>query len=44
MGFPSYFLVVSDLIAWAKSQNIRVGPGRGSAAGSMVSYAMGITG
>jgi DNA polymerase-3 subunit alpha len=43
MGFPSYFLVVSDLIAWAKSQNIRVGPGRGSAAGSMVSYAMGIT-
>ncbi len=43
MGFPGYFLVVADFITWAKSQGIRVGPGRGSAAGSMVSYAMGIT-
>jgi DNA polymerase III subunit alpha len=43
MGFPSYFLVVADLIAWAKAQGIRVGPGRGSATGSLVSYAMGIT-
>ncbi len=44
MGFPSYFLVVADLINWARSQGIRVGPGRGSAAGSLVAYAMGITG
>jgi DNA polymerase-3 subunit alpha len=43
MGFPGYFLVVADFIGWAKRQGIRVGPGRGSAAGSMVSYAMGIT-
>jgi len=43
MGFPGYFLVVADFIAWAKSQGIRVGPGRGSAAGSMASFAMGIT-
>jgi DNA polymerase III subunit alpha len=43
MGFPGYFLVVADFIEWAKRQGIRVGPGRGSAAGSMVSYAMGIT-
>jgi len=43
MGFPGYFLVVADFITWAKSQGIRVGPGRGSAAGSMVVYAMGIT-
>ncbi|WP_349898197.1 DNA polymerase III subunit alpha [Parafrigoribacterium soli] len=43
MGFPGYFLVVADFIGWAKSQGIRVGPGRGSAAGSMVAYAMGIT-
>jgi DNA polymerase-3 subunit alpha len=43
MGFPGYFLVVADFITWAKSQGIRVGPGRGSAAGSLVSYAMGIT-
>ncbi len=43
MGFPGYFLVVADFIAWAKSRGIRVGPGRGSAAGSMASYAMGIT-
>ncbi|MEO8527782.1 MAG: DNA polymerase III subunit alpha, partial [Pseudolysinimonas sp.] len=43
MGFPGYFLVVADFITWAKAQGIRVGPGRGSAAGSLVSYAMGIT-
>ena len=43
MGFPGYFLVVADFITWAKAQGIRVGPGRGSAAGSMASYAMGIT-
>ncbi|MGL4340534.1 MAG: DNA polymerase III subunit alpha [Rhodoglobus sp.] len=43
MGFPGYFLVVADFISWAKEQGIRVGPGRGSAAGSMASYAMGIT-
>ena len=43
MGFPGYFLVVADYINWAKSQGIRVGPGRGSGAGSMVAYAMGIT-
>jgi DNA polymerase-3 subunit alpha len=43
MGFPGYFLVVADFIAWAKAQGIRVGPGRGSAAGSLVSYALGIT-
>lgn len=43
MGFPGYFLVVADFIAWARAQGIRVGPGRGSAAGSLVSYALGIT-
>jgi DNA polymerase-3 subunit alpha len=43
MGFPGYFLVVADFIAWAKRQGIRVGPGRGSAAGSIASYALGIT-
>ena len=43
MGFPGYFLVVADFIAWARAQGIRVGPGRGSAAGSIVAYAMGIT-
>lgn len=43
MGYPGYFLVVADFIAWARSQGIRVGPGRGSAAGSIVSYALGIT-
>ncbi|MGO1199953.1 MAG: DNA polymerase III subunit alpha, partial [Dermabacteraceae bacterium] len=43
MGFPGYFLVVSDYIKWAKEQDIRVGPGRGSGAGSMVAYAMRIT-
>jgi DNA polymerase-3 subunit alpha len=43
MGFPGYFLVVSDLCSHARSVGIRVGPGRGSAAGSLVSYALGIT-
>ncbi|MDX6348210.1 MAG: polymerase subunit alpha [Streptomyces sp.] len=43
MGFPGYFLVVADFIMWAKNNGIAVGPGRGSAAGSIVSYAMGIT-
>lgn len=43
MGFPGYFLVVSDYIRWARSKGIRVGPGRGSGAGSMVAYALGIT-
>ncbi|MFJ6570799.1 DNA polymerase III subunit alpha [Streptomyces sp. NPDC091292] len=43
MGFPGYFLVVADFIMWAKKQGIAVGPGRGSAAGSLVSYAVGIT-
>ena len=44
MGFPGYFLVVADLVAHAKQVGIRVGPGRGSAAGSLVAYALGITG
>ncbi len=42
-GFASYFLIVQDLINWAKNQGIVVGPGRGSAAGSFVSYLIGIT-
>jgi DNA polymerase-3 subunit alpha len=42
-GFPSYFLIVADLIGYARSVDIRVGPGRGSAAGSLVAYALGIT-
>ena len=41
--FAPYFLVVRNMISWAKSQGIRVGPGRGSAAGSLVCYALGIT-
>ena len=44
MGFASYFLIVGDLIDFAKSRNIRTGAGRGSAAGSIVSYCLGITG
>jgi DNA polymerase-3 subunit alpha len=44
MGFPGYFLVVADLVNHARSKGIRVGPGRGSAAGAVVSYALGITG
>jgi DNA polymerase-3 subunit alpha len=43
MGFPGYFLVVADLCRHAREVGIRVGPGRGSAAGSLVSYALGIT-
>ena len=43
MEYPGYFLVVQDFVNWAKEQGIRVGPGRGSAAGSVVSYALGIT-
>ncbi|MBF9133352.1 DNA polymerase III subunit alpha [Plantactinospora sp. S1510] len=43
MGFPGYFLVTADLIAYARREGIRVGPGRGSAAGSLVAYATGIT-
>ncbi|MDH4330891.1 MAG: DNA polymerase III subunit alpha, partial [Candidatus Moranbacteria bacterium] len=43
MGFPSYFLIVQDFVNWAKGQGIVVGPGRGSAAGSFVSYLIGIT-
>ncbi len=44
MGFPGYFLVVADLVSHAKQVGIRVGPGRGSAAGSLVAYSLGITG
>ena len=43
MGFPGYFLVTADLVAYAKSVGIRVGPGRGSAAGALIAYALGIT-
>lgn len=42
-GYATYFLIVQDFIGWAKSNGIYVGPGRGSAAGSLVSYALGIT-
>lgn len=42
-GFPGYFLIVADFIRWAKQRGIPVGPGRGSAAGSLVSYSLGIT-
>ncbi len=43
MGFPGYFLIVADFIRYGKENNVPVGPGRGSAAGSIVAYAMGIT-
>ena len=43
MKFPGYFLIVHDFIAWSKQQNIPVGPGRGSGAGSLVAYALRIT-
>lgn len=43
LGFASYFLITADFIQWARDQDIPVGPGRGSAAGSLVAYAMGIT-
>lgn len=42
MGFPAYFLIVREMIQWAKDHRIIVGPGRGSAAGAMVSYCLGI--
>jgi len=43
MGFPGYFLIVADFISWARKNGIPVGPGRGSGAGSLVAYALGIT-
>ncbi|MFM2057164.1 MAG: hypothetical protein RLY71_1549 [Pseudomonadota bacterium] len=43
MGFPGYFLIVSDFIRWAKANGCPVGPGRGSGAGSLVAYALSIT-
>ena len=43
MGFPGYFLIVADFINWAKDHGIPVGPGRGSAAGSLVAYSIRIT-
>ncbi|MBI5271003.1 MAG: DNA polymerase III subunit alpha [Burkholderiales bacterium] len=43
MGFPGYFLIVSDFIKWAKANGCPVGPGRGSGAGSLVAYALSIT-
>jgi len=43
MGFPGYFLIVADFIRWARKNAIPVGPGRGSGAGSLVAYALGIT-
>ncbi len=43
LGFSTYFLIVYDFVRYAKSQNIVVGPGRGSAAGSIISYSLGIT-
>jgi DNA polymerase-3 subunit alpha len=43
MGFPGYFLIVADFINWAKQNGVPVGPGRGSGAGSVVAYALGIT-
>ncbi|ANP36060.1 DNA polymerase III subunit alpha [Phaeobacter gallaeciensis] len=43
MGFPGYFLIVADFIKWSKDNNIPVGPGRGSGAGSLVAYALTIT-
>ncbi|MGN6651369.1 DNA polymerase III subunit alpha, partial [Trinickia sp.] len=42
-GFPGYFLIVADFINWAKNNGVPVGPGRGSGAGSLVAYALGIT-
>ena len=43
MGFPGYFLIVADFIQWAREHQVPVGPGRGSGAGSLVAYALGIT-
>ncbi len=43
MGFPGYFLIVADFIEWSRNNNVPVGPGRGSGAGSLVAYVLGIT-
>ena len=43
MGFPGYFMIVADFIRWAKENDVPVGPGRGSGAGSLVAYVLGIT-
>ncbi|MCP6134058.1 DNA polymerase III subunit alpha, partial [Klebsiella pneumoniae] len=43
MGFPGYFLIVMDFIKWAKNNDVPVGPGRGSGAGSLVAYVLKIT-
>ena len=43
MGFPGYFLIVADFINWSKQNGVPVGPGRGSGAGSLVAYVLGIT-
>ena len=43
MGFPGYFLIVADFINWGKENGVPVGPGRGSGAGSLVAYSLGIT-
>ncbi len=43
MGFPGYFLIVADFVRWARENQVPVGPGRGSGAGSLVAYALGIT-
>ena len=44
MGYSGYFLIVADFVNWAKENDVPVGPGRGSGAGSLVAYAIGITG
>ena len=44
MGYSGYFLIVADFVNWAKENDVPVGPGRGSGAGSIVAYAIGITG
>ena len=43
MGYAEYFLIVQDYVNWAKAQGIRVGPGRGSGAGSIVAFILRIT-
>src|SRR5207237_3029609 len=43
MGFPGYFLIVADFIGWSKANGVPVGPGRGSGAGSLAAYSLGIT-
>lgn len=43
MDYPGYFLIVADIVRWAREHGVPVGPGRGSAAGSLISYALGIT-